>query len=565
VRKSLVRTSAIVCLVALGAFGLAACGSSSKNSSGGSGPAATAAPKAGGAVVFGAEQWPDCINPITQCANSSWLQWLVPIHVLPRLMELNATNEFVPSPLLAGPPTVTAGPPMTVTYKLNPAAKWSDGTPITSADVQFSWRAYLDTTGSLSTAGYDQVNAVTMPDAQTAVFHFVKPYADWQDVGGGFSGVILEKKMFPAGTNVSKSMQTSIPFSGGPWKLISFSKTQEVLEPNTNYWDTSRKPLLDKVTFIPVTDTSVEVQNLKSGQVSAIYPQPVVDNVKALTNQPGIKTSFGTTTQYENIWYNEKPGKPFADPNIRAAFSYAFDRNKFLNDIVKPFDPNATLLNCAAWLPAIDNWCTNTDWADVTFDPSQVASYMQKSGYAKDGSGIWAKNGKELVLHWMENTGNTRRENTQKEFIPLLAQQGFKVVTDNSTADTMFQQRLPTGDYDFSMFIQVTSPDPTVTSILSTGQIPSAANKGNGQNDWWYSNASADALMTQSDANLDHTSRETQIHNLDKILRKDFLLEPLYAFPVMASFNTAQITGPVDQYINNPESVFWNMWAWSKP
>jgi peptide/nickel transport system substrate-binding protein len=544
---------------------LAACGSSSKGSSSGGGSGNTAAAKQGGAVVFGAEQWPDCINPITQCANSSWLQWLVPIHVLPRLMELDAKNTFVPSPLLTGDPTVTAGPPMSVTYKLNPAAKWEpDGTPITSADVKFSLQAYLDTKGSLSTAGYDQVQKVETPDAHTVTVVFKKPYADWQDVGGGFSGVILEKSKF-ASTDVSKSMQTSIPFSGGPWILTSFSKSQEILAPNKSYWDSSRVPHFDKVTFIPTTETATEVQDLKTGQVSAIYPQPVVDNVKALQGQPGINTTFGPTTQYESIWFNEKPGKPFADKNLRAAFSYAFDREKFLNDIVKPFDPNVTMLQCAAWLPTVGDWCTNTDWADVTPDASKVASAMQASGYAKDSSGIWAKGGKELVLHWMANTGNARREATQKEFIPLLAQQGFKVVSDNSSADTVFQQRLPSGDYDFSMFIQVTSPDPTVTSILSTGQIPGPSNNGNGQNDWWYSNQSADALMTQSDAEVIHkTTREDEIHSLDKILRQDYLNLPLYAFPAMVAYRTDKLTGPVNQFINNPESVFWNMWAWSQ-
>jgi len=543
---------------------LAACGSSSKSSNGG-GSGNTAAPKQGGAVVFGAEQWPDCINPINQCANSSWLQWLVPIHVLPRLMELDDKNNFVPSPLLAGDPTVSAGPPMTVTYKLNPDAKWEpDGTPITSADVKFSLAAYLATKGSLSTAGYDQVQSVGTPNPQTAVVTFKKPYADWQDVGGGFSGVILEKAKF-ASTDVSNEMQSSIPFSGGPWMLESFSKSQEILVPNKNYWDKDRVPHLDKVTFIPTTVTATEVQDLKTGQVSAIYPQPVVDNVKALTNQPGITTAFGPTTQYENIWFNEKPGKPFADPNLREAFSYAFDREKFLNDIVKPFDPNVTMLQCAAWLPSVGNWCTNQDWADVTPDSSKVAAAMAKSGYAKDSSGIWAKNGKELLLHWMENTGNARREATQKEFIPLLAQQGFKIVTDNSSADTMFQQRLPKGDYDFSMFIQVTSPDPTVTSILSCGQIPSAANNGNGQNDWWYCNKAADSLMTTSDAEVtDKSKREDEIHSLDKILRQDYVNLPLYAFPAMVGYRTDKISGPVTQFINNPESVFWNMWAWSQ-
>ncbi len=105
---------------------------------------------------------------------------------------------------------------------------------------------------------------------------------------------------------------------------------------------------------------------------------------------------------------------------------------------------------------------------------------MAAAGYAKDSKGIWAKGGKELSIDWMENTGNKRRENMQAEFIPLLAKQGFKVTPDNSDANTMFQKRLPAGDFDMAVYIQVTSPDPTVTSILNTEQIPSAGEQGPG-------------------------------------------------------------------------------------
>jgi len=553
------------------ALALSACGSSSKNS-GSKSSNTSKAGAAGGSVVLGAEQWPDCINPITQCANSSWLQWLVPIHVLPRLAELDEKNQFVASPLITQLPTTDnggvtgAGKTFTVTYKLNPAAKWDDGTPITSADVKFSWQAVLKSTGSVTTAGYDQISSIDTPDPQTAVLHFMVTYNDWPDVLGGFSGVILEASKFPSGPNTGKAMQTSIGFSGGPWKLQSFTKDKEVLVKNASYWAADRIPKLDQVTFVPLTDTTKEVQALKTGQVGAIYPQPAVDNVPQLTSDPAIKSAFGTTTQYENIWFNQKPGTPFADANLRQAFTYAFDRQTFLNDIVKPFDPTVQMLNCSAWLPTVGTWCSGgpQPWSAVAPDPAKVASAMQASGYAKDSKGIWAKGGKELTLKWMENTGNKRREDTQAEFIPLLKQQGFNIVTDNSDADTMFQKRLPAGDYDFSMFIQVTSPDPTVTSILSCGNIPSAANKGQGQNDWWYCNKNADSLMNSSDAELNQATRATQIQQLDQQLFQDYVNLPLYAFPAMAAWRPDQVAGPIDQFINSPESNLWNLWAWTK-
>lgn len=558
------RSVRLVAAVAAIAIVFAACGSSKKSGSGGS--TTTAVAKTGGKIVIAAEQWPDCLNPITQCANSSWLQWLVPIHVLPRLAELDTKNNFVASPLVTELPSLTNGgitkSPFTVTWHLNPAAKWDDGTPITSADVAFTQQAVMQSKGSLSTAGYDSIQSVSTTDPKTVVIKFKKIFADWADLFGGFSGVVLEKSKFTS-PETSKTMQTSIGFSGGPWILKSFSKSQEVLVPNKNYWDKSRIPLLDQVTFVPRTETNTEVQSVKSGEVVAAYPQPSSANVPQFKGAAGVQTAFGVTTQYENLWMNEKPGHPFADKNLRAAFSYAFDRAKFLNDIVKPFDPTVQPLNCAVWVPGVGNWCDNTQFADIKPDAAKVASFMAASGYAKDSSGIWAKNGAELKIKWTVNTGNQRRQDTQAEFIPLLKAQGFSVSTDNSSADTYFQQRLPTGDYDLAMFIEVTSPDPTVTGIMACSSIPSAANQNQGQNQWWWCNQPASALMVKSDLELDPAVRATEIHQIGQYIRDDYVTLPLYAFPAMAVWRTDKVAGPIGDYINSPESNLWNLYDWS--
>lgn len=557
-RNRTLRTLAL--MTALAAL-LAACGSSGGSSK----STGTTVAKTGGSLVFGAEQWPKCINPITQCANSSWLQWLSPIHVLPRLMELDKDGNFVPSPLLAGQPTLTnTGPnnPFTVTYQLNPKATWQpDGTPITSKDVAFTWQAYLQSTGSLSTAGYDEIKSIDSSSPSSVKVIFKKVYADWADVFGGFSGVVLEAAKFKS-PNTANTMQTSIDFSGGPWILKSFSPSQEILLPNKKYWDASRIPIVDQATFIPKTDTNTEVQAVKSGEVSVVYPQPSSDNVPQLKGG-NIESKFGVTTQYEALWYNEKSGHPFADKNLRAAFSYAFNRQQFLNDIVKPFAPTITELNCAAWVPAFGKWCDNTQFADVQFSPSKVKQYMTAAGYALDSKGIWAKNGQELTIKWTVNTDNARRIDTQTEFIPLLKQQGFNVVTDNADAGTFFQQRVPTGNYDLAMFINVTGTDPTVTSIMSCDSIPGPSNQGKGQNDYWWCNKKASALMTSSDAELDVNKRVDQIHQVGQFARDDYFNLPLYVFPAMVSWNTTKVSGPVDTYVNSPESVFWNMYDWS--
>lgn len=62
-----------------------------------------------GVIIIGAEQFPtpDCANPITECANSSWYMWMVADSVLPGAYRTTADQTFVPSEILTGEATVT--------------------------------------------------------------------------------------------------------------------------------------------------------------------------------------------------------------------------------------------------------------------------------------------------------------------------------------------------------------------------------------------------------------------------------------------------------------------------
>jgi len=64
----------------------------------------------GGQITLGAEQWPDCLNPITECANSSWYVWTTAFKVLPNVWDTTDDGQYVPTALVAGEPKVeTAG------------------------------------------------------------------------------------------------------------------------------------------------------------------------------------------------------------------------------------------------------------------------------------------------------------------------------------------------------------------------------------------------------------------------------------------------------------------------
>jgi hypothetical protein len=63
-------------------------------------------PVGGDTITIGAEQWPDCINPITDCANSSWQFWLGVVPFYPNVWVTTADGNYQTTSLVTGEPTV---------------------------------------------------------------------------------------------------------------------------------------------------------------------------------------------------------------------------------------------------------------------------------------------------------------------------------------------------------------------------------------------------------------------------------------------------------------------------
>ena len=177
---------------------LAGCSSNSTSSSASadSSAAESAAPadamalQQGGTVVIGAEQEPDCMDWIASCAGSIWGSYMAQVTTIPVVFNVRKAGEdWVPeiSGIMASEPVVSAGPPQTVTYKLNPDAVWSDGTPITSADLKYTALAIRDGEDILDKTGYAEIADIATPDPQTAVVTFAKEFAGWKLLFSGSS------------------------------------------------------------------------------------------------------------------------------------------------------------------------------------------------------------------------------------------------------------------------------------------------------------------------------------------------------------------------------------------
>jgi peptide/nickel transport system substrate-binding protein len=62
-------------------------------------------PVGGTDIIIGAEQYPDCTNPVTECASSSWMVWTAAFPLYPGVWDTTA-DSYATTPLVTEEPTV---------------------------------------------------------------------------------------------------------------------------------------------------------------------------------------------------------------------------------------------------------------------------------------------------------------------------------------------------------------------------------------------------------------------------------------------------------------------------
>ena len=120
----------------------------------GAGGAAVQTPKRGGTVVFGAGAEPTCLSPVdASCAQPGFLE-----KVLEPAFAL--APDSTQRPRLVSSVTYTKTPPFTVTLGIHPAARWSDGVPVTARDFVFTHDAIVEHSHPSSRAAHRLARSV---------------------------------------------------------------------------------------------------------------------------------------------------------------------------------------------------------------------------------------------------------------------------------------------------------------------------------------------------------------------------------------------------------------------
>ncbi len=452
-------------------------------------------------MTFGAEQDATCADWIDQCGGSAWGVYMMAAQTMPRVFDYAMQDGVwteVPNPAMAGMPVATTvNGKQVVTYTISPAAVWSDGEPITSNDFKYTWDQIVNGKNIYDPTGYDLIESIDTTNPKVAVATFKENYASWTALFAADYGIfpshILE------GKDRDKLMKNGYSWSGGPW-IMNWDKGVSVtLTPNPMWYGT--KPTIKKVIFKILADTAAEFQAYKSGEVSAIYPQPEPSAIAAIKGgvEGGESLYTADTGNVEALWINNNKA-PFKSVAVRQAVAYSIDRDAIVTRLFG--DLGVTKAVQSLNPPIVSKYADNQAYAGYTLNLGKVNSTMQADGWTKK-NGYWTKNGKTAAFTIKTTAGNKRRELTEQILQEQLKAGGFKLTIKNPSADDLFGKVLPAGDYQMSLYAQTaTSLNPGLCTIACSSNIPSKKNDFGGQN-WQWINV-PDAGPAAADGRHEH-------------------------------------------------------------
>jgi peptide/nickel transport system substrate-binding protein len=580
------RTTAVLAGGIALAMAAAACGSNSNSGGGGGGGGGTQSQAHGQVVVAESADNFENVFPLITAGNITSTANLE-IQIFPRPYRIWPDLNYHPdlNYLASEPKTDTVGGKFTVTYQINDKAVWSDGTPMTWKDFEYTWRIQKSTDPEkggcdaiLSTTGFDQIESVKKGDtAKVAVVTYATPFVDWQSV---FLPVFPQHLMDQGDakancTYMTKGWPTQQGFpseiTGGPWQLltknINFAQKTYVLTPNPKWWGPATG--LTRIVYRNLgSDAGVLTKALQADEIQVIYPQPQLDLVSQVRNlQPKVTSDITFGLSFEHLDFNTK-NPDLAHPEVRKAIALAMDRKDLVQRTVGQFDSRANVLNNRWYVTNQSQYKDNSGGAYDKPDVAGADKLLESVGYKKGGDGIYALNGHRLSLEIMTTVNNKLRENTIDIITAQLKAAGIEIkksLNKNIFADKATDKHsLDGGKFDIALFAWVSSP-------AVSGNIPIYQSVKNGavqQNYVQGNDPKVDDLMGQLAVSTDATKTADLANQVDAQLWTDMFTLPLYQKPSYLAFSSAYKPYNKDDQTGvganaSQDGDLWNSSTWS--
>ena len=435
----------------------------------------------------------------------------------------------------------------TITLKLRDDIIWSDGEPITSADFKFTYDMIMADSNAVNTRSpYDLIESLETPDERTVVVTFTELYAPWLALlfSGSSSGSALvpahilqpvfdaEGTLDNADWNIAPTVGCG-PFVFDEWQSGSFAR----FVANDNYW--LGRPKLDELFFQFVPDDASQIAALVAGtgDVGTFFDWSTVPELEAA----GI-TILNSFSGYNEGWYinmhAEKGNPALKDVRVRQALAYAFNREKFVQDLLL----GGTGVAATDW--------DISPWVDPTitpypYDPEKAKALLADAGWTDtNGDGTVDKDGVELILKY-GTTDREIRQDTQAVAQQDLAAVGIGTDLQSYEYDLFFmgyQDDGPSANFSLDIIQYSDSPDfpdPT-TSVWLCSDIPSDENPA-GSSPTGLCDETLDALFRKQETQVDFNERQQTFYEITRYIYDNALWIGIWQDPDLFGFSDRMI------------------------
>jgi peptide/nickel transport system substrate-binding protein len=289
--------------------------------------APAAAANTGKIIIWGSTDTPVSFDP---AGSYDLPSWNVVYNVYQTLLRV---DEKTQKPVPDAASGCTSSTDFKVwTCKIKPGLKFSNGDPLTSADVKFSLDRVLKIADPNGPSSLLSNVVTTAPDASTVVMTLKDGNSLWNQILGTGAGAIVDSKVFPA----DKLQPDAKVIGSGPYALKTY-QTKEIAEfiPNTNYagdLKLSNKGLIIRY----YKDENALKLDLEAGKVDVAYPNFTPTTLKELAGKPKIKEVDGPGGAIRYMVFNTKtmPGDNDAQKlAIRRAMAYLIDRPSIAKNV----------------------------------------------------------------------------------------------------------------------------------------------------------------------------------------------------------------------------------------
>ncbi|MGD1867295.1 MAG: peptide ABC transporter substrate-binding protein [Phormidesmis sp.] len=434
-----------------------------------------------------------------------------------------------------------------VTWKLKPNVRWSDGKPFTAEDVAFTYEFVSNPrVAAVTDKYYEAIETVEVVDPLTVKISFKAPNPSWALPFTGQNGMILPKHIFSQvqDTNVRQSPANYQPIGTGPYRFIAiandlwtFAANEQFregtpafdlveLEGGVTPYVAARRVLregdADFVHNIQIgIEDRVELAKDGAGQVVATFGA-YVERIMLNPTDPNKVTKDGERSSVDN------PHPFLSDVNIRKAIDQAIDRDAITNTIYGNAGQRTNQL-----LPFPSEYANPSLY--YRHDPANANALLDAAGWIDtNDNGIRDKDGTEMRMVF-QTPINPVRQRTQEMVKEDLRQVGIdvdirRVIVDDFFSADPAQTRSINHFYADMQEYNAGSdtPDPAIyMSWWLCDEIASFENKWQKPNNARYCNEEYDKTWEQASKELDPEKRAALFQRLNTILMQDVAVIPL--------------------------------------